>query len=70
MDEPIGKEAGRETNIGDKNMSINVSTNTAALRAGAYLSQNNAFYSGPLIVSLAAKKYPAQLMTLEAWQFR
>ena len=32
---------GRQ-NIGDKKMSLNISTNTAALRAGAYLSSNNA----------------------------
>ena len=71
MDEPIGKEAGRETNIGDKNMSLNVSTNTAALRAGAYLSKNNVRFCSDLsIVSLAVKKYPAQLMTLEAWRFQ
>jgi len=33
---------GEETTQGDNNMSLNISTNTAALRAGSYLSQNNA----------------------------
>ena len=51
-------------------MSINVSTNTVALRAGAYLSKNNALLRDLSIVSLAAKKYPAQLMTLGAWRFQ
>jgi flagellin len=40
--DPSGKEAVWETHIGDTNMSLNISTNTAALRAGAYLSSNNA----------------------------
>ena len=52
-------------------MSLNVSTNTAALRAGAYLSQNNAlFCSDPLIVWPAAKKYQVRLMTLEVLRFQ
>ena len=52
-------------------MSLNVSTNTAALRAGAYLSQNNALLQRSLDRSASrAKKYPVRLMTLEAWRFR
>ena len=47
-------------------MSLNVSTNTAALRAGAYLSKNNALLQRSLDRLASGKKYPAPLMTLGA----
>ena len=55
--DPFGKEAEWEHNIQEiHNMSLNISTNTAALRAGSYLAKNNALLQRSLDRLASGKK--------------
>jgi flagellin len=47
---------GETQNIGENNMSLNISTNTAALRAGSYLSKNNSLLQKSLDRLASGKK--------------